>query len=304
MNNIEFVAEFTTNHMGNLNVLLKMVKEAARIGCNYIKMQKKDVETYYTKDKLMYPYLSPYGHTYGEYRSMFEFGYEDMERFNKACQENSIQWFCTIQDIPSLHFIQQFNPAMYKVASTNLKNDDLLQEIVVSVPKSKRLIMSTGGATLEEIDKTINLLHNFQNLVVLHCVSEYPCANENVKLGNISKLIKMYESDRIKIGYSGHEEGYIPTLAAVALGASMIERHFCLSRHSFVHHIECSLEPEEYEKLIHMVLEAESRDLFKEYLSALPQQSLESHFGMTEGEKDFLLYQKYGKKYIHDKSML
>jgi len=76
-------------------------------------------------------------------------------------------------------------------------------------------------------------------------------------------------SDRIKIGYSGHEEGYIPTLKAVALGMAMIERRFCLSRHSFVHHIECSLEPEEYAKLIYMILEAGSRDAFKEYLSAL-----------------------------------
>lgn len=304
MDNIEFVAEFTTNHMGNLNVLLKMVEEAARAGCTYIKMQKKDVDTYYTKEKLQHPYISPYGHTYGEYRRMFEFGLEDMQRFDKACLANGIQWFCTVQDIPSLHFIQQFNPIMYKVASTNLKNDDLLQEIVASVPKTKRLVVSTGGATLEEIDRILNLLHGFQNLVVLHCVAEYPCAFENTKLGNIPILIERYESSCVKIGYSGHEEGYIPTLGAVALGASMIERHFCLSRHSFVHHIDCSLEPQEYAQLIHTISEAKSQDALRGYLSELPQQTLESRFAMTEREEDFLLRQKYGTKYVKDKSML
>lgn len=304
MDGIEFVAEFTTNHMGNLNVLLRMVEEAARIGCSYIKMQKKDVDTYYTKDKLELPYLSPYGHTYGEYRRTFEFGYEDMVRFDEACKGNGIQWFCTIQDIPALRFIQQFDPPMYKVASTNLRNEELLREIAASVPKTRRLIMSTGGATLEEIDKTINLFHNFHDLTVLHCVSEYPCADENAKLGNIPKLIALYQSDRIKIGYSGHEEGYKPTLAAVALGASMVERHFCLSRHSFVHHIECSLEPQEYAQLIHQILQAESPDSLWEYCSTLSKQALESFFGMTEREKDFLVYQKYGKKYLNDRSIL
>lgn len=304
MRDIEFVAEFTTNHMGNLNVLLKMVEEAAKIGCHYIKMQKKDVGTYYTPEKLALPYSSPYGNTYGEYREMFEFGYEDMVRFDKACRKNNIGWFCTVQDIPALHFIEQFDPPMYKVASTNLRNQELINEIASSISAKKRLVISTGGATLEEIDSSLNLLKGFENKTILHCVSEYPCSDENAKLGNITRLIERYQSEHVKIGYSGHEEGYIPTLAAVALGAQMIERHFCLSRHSFVHHIECSLEPREYKELIDIVSRARSREDLCEYLDKLPQCALESRFEMTEREKDFLLHQKYGQKYVNNKAVM
>lgn len=304
MDTITFVAEFTTNHMGNLNVLLKMVEEAAKTGCTYIKMQKKDVDTYYTREKLSHPFVSPYGQTYGEYRRMFEFGLEDMRRFEATCAQHGMRWFSTVQDIPSLHFIQQFDPAMYKVASTNLKNETLLREIVASVPKDKRLVVSTGGATLAEIDRTINLLHGFESLVVLHCVAEYPCPVENTRLGNITKLQALYASDRIQIGYSGHEEGYLPTLGAAALGARMIERHFCLSRHSFVHHIECSLEPQEYAAVIQTIAQAPSREALAPHLETLPPKALETRFGMSDREGDFLLRQTYGTKYVKDKSTL
>ena len=304
MKNIEFVAEFTTNHMGNMNVLLKMVEEAAKAGCHYIKMQKKDVDTFYTKEKLEHPFLSPYGQTYGEYRRIFEFDYENMMRFDRACRENNIKWFCTVQDIPSLSFIMQFNLDIYKVASVNLKNQSLLRKIIDEVPAEKRIVVSTGGSTLAEIDNTIRLLHKFPNLTILHCTSEYPCALENVRLGNIKRLIELYGSEQTKIGYSGHEEGYIPTIAAAAFGATMIERHFCLSRHSFVHHIECSLEPQEYKELIKIISGVGSPDALAPYIQELPDCAFETHFEMTEREKDFLLHQTYGKKYMKDKSVL
>ena len=83
VNRTKFVAEFTTNHMGNLNVLLRMAERAAEAGCDLIKMQKKDVESFYSQAKLDAPYESPYGHTYRDYRSIFEFGVEDFGRFDR-----------------------------------------------------------------------------------------------------------------------------------------------------------------------------------------------------------------------------
>lgn len=132
----------------------------------------------------------------------------------------------------------------------------------------------------------------------MHCVAEYPCHAENLRLGNILKLKQEFESDNIKIGYSGHEEGIIPTLAAIDLGAMMIERHFCMSRHSFVHHIECSLEPDEYKQLIEL---SDAKDLKKIYEPLLPPVAFREHFGMSKIEEDFLLNCHYGNTYLHSK---
>lgn len=304
MDNIKYIAEFTTNPMGNLNLLLKMVKKAAKCGCSYIKMQKKNVKTFYTPEKLATPYASPYGKTYGEYREIFEFNKEDFLRFDTQCKKYGIPWFSTVQDIPSLEFLLEFDLPIYKIASTNIRNLELLREVMALVPKSKELVLSTGGATLEEIDKIVELLSDYKKLTILHCVAEYPCPVENCKLGNIPELIKRYQTDRIDIGYSGHEEGYIPSLVAVALGAKMVERHFCISRISFVHHIECSLEPEEYKSFISTVKAAKSENDLMKYIDRLPERAMISNFGMSAVEREFLVEQKYGKKHISDKSKM
>ena len=86
-----FVAEFTTNHMGNLNVLLRMAEEAKRSGADYIKMQKKDVEHFYSREKLASEFVSPYGKTYYDYRRIFEFSGEDFQRFDSKCRELGIK---------------------------------------------------------------------------------------------------------------------------------------------------------------------------------------------------------------------
>lgn len=302
MEDVRFIAEFTTNPMGNLNLLLKMVERAAEAGCSLIKMQKKDVKTFYDPKKLAAPYDSPFGKTYGEYREMFEFDEEDFRRFDRKCKDCGINWFSTVQDIPSLEFLLKFDLPIFKIASTNIRNTDLIQAVTNSVPKTKEVVISTAGATMEQIDQAVNLLSGYQKLTILHCVAEYPCPDEDVKLGNIVELIDRYKSDKIDIGYSGHEEGYTATLAAISMGAQMIERHFCISRRSFVHHIECSLEPEEYGDLIRTVKAAPSRKSLESYVSQLPEKAMEHNFGMSELEKEFLINQKYGHKFIKDKT--
>lgn len=289
-----FVAEFTTNHMGNLNVLLRMVEKAAYAGCDYIKMQKKDVETFYTKEKLDVPYISPYGKTYREYRTIFEFGKEDYDRFNQWCRHLGIRWFSTVQDIPSLYFMLLYDLQMYKVASCNARNREFLKEVARNVPKSAGIVISVAGSTLCEIEESLNIF-NDHHLHLLHCVAEYPCPPCSLRLGNIKVLERHFACDRISIGYSGHEEGIIPSLAAIDLGARMVERHFCLSRHSFVHHIECSLEPEEYKELIDIV---KSGIDLKSIYADLPSCAFDNIFGMSGVERSFLIEGTYGRKYI------
>jgi N-acetylneuraminate synthase len=293
----EFVAEFTTNHMGNLNVLLRMVEKAAWAGADFIKMQKKDVKSFYERSKLEAEYESPYGHTYEDYRTIFEFGDEDYERFDKACCDHGIQWFTTIQDIPSLLWMLKYDLPMYKVASCNSSNMELLSEVSKLVGKDKRIIVSVAGKTLDQVRQTIDMFPKHR-MNVLHCVAEYPCLPVNCRLGNIAKLKEEFEDERISIGYSGHESGFVPTLAAISLGASMIERHFCLSRHSFVHHIECSLEPDEFKG---MVRAARGNDLEEVWRPQLPSKATDCSFGMSEMEYNFLEKKTYGDDYLRAK---
>jgi sialic acid synthase SpsE len=293
-----FVAEFTTNHMGNLNLLLRMVERAVEAGCSYIKMQKKDIESFYSQEKLDAPYLSPYGKTYRDYRSVFEFSREDFDRFDQKCREHQIEWFATVQDLRSLCFMLQFDLPLYKVASCNARNADFLREVARRVPRQREIVLSVGGSTLSDIEQALNVFHGHY-VHLLHTVAEYPCPPQSLRLGNIAILRERFSSPTVSIGYSGHEEGFAATLAAVDMGARMIERHFCLSRHSFVHHIECSLEPEEYRSMVEIV---RSRCDLAPFYAALPEAAFERKFGMSTVERSFLIEQTYGRTYVGAKS--
>jgi N-acetylneuraminate synthase len=284
--------------MGNLNLAMRMVEKAKASGCDYIKMMKKNVNKFYSEDKLLSSYTSPYGYTWGEYRSVFEFEKEDYVRLDRKCKEIGIPWFATVQDSDSLDFMLEFDLPMYKVASINARNTELLKELADNVPHNKTIVISLGGSTLSEVEAILKIISRHR-LYIMHCVSEYPCPPESARLGNIKVLQKHFASSRVSIGYSGHEEGYIPSIIAADMKVALIERHFCVSRHSFVHHIECALEPDEYAKLIHVV---KNESNLKKYYVDYPKSAFQSEFGMSSIEKDFLINSSYGKKYIKHKT--
>ena len=291
----EFICEFTTNHMGNFNLLMQMVKKASETGADYIKMQKKDVDSFYTKEKLESSYVSPYGKTYGDYRRIFEFGKKEFDHFDLECKKHDIKWFATAQDIPSLEFLLDYDLEMYKLASCNANKQEMLTEFSRLIPSDKTIVVSVAGRTIKEIEFVLNTFSEHK-VVLNHCVAEYPCKDENLRLGNITAMKKMWESDRVRIGYSGHEEGIVPSIAAAMLGAEFIERHFCLSRDSFVHHIECSLEPDEFKQMVDTIRNGAFDPSGIETI--LCESAWDSEFGMTEMEKSFLLHNRYGKDYL------
>ncbi len=276
-----------------------MVDDAKNAGADFIKMQKKDVDTFYSKEKLNSEFISPYGKTYREYREIFEFNKQEFILFDKKCKETGIKWFTTVQDIPSLYEMLEFNLPMYKIASCNGGNEEFLNEVKNCVPKDKTIVVSVAGRTLKQIEKIINTLSTLGHpLYILHCVAEYPCRVENLRLGNILKLKKEFEDERIKIGYSGHETGILPSLAAIDFGAKLIERHFAKSRHSFVHHIECSLEPDEYKQMTKLSKEPDLKKIYQDYL---PPIAYREEFAMSKIEEEFLLHAQYGNTYLHSK---
>jgi len=291
----KFICEFTTNHMGNFNILMEMVKKASETGADYIKMQKKDVDNFYTQEKLESSYVSPYGKTYGDYRRIFEFDKREFDHFDLECKKHNIKWFATAQDLPSLKFLLDYNLDMYKLASCNANKKELLTEFSLLIPSDKTVVVSVAGRNIEEIDFVLDIFGNHK-VILNHCVAEYPCRNENLRLGNISAMKEMWQSDRVSIGYSGHEQGILPSIAASMLGAEFIERHFCLSRKSFVHHIECSLEPDEFKEMVSTIRNSTFDP--DEVKAALCKPAWDSVFGMTDMEKSFLLHNRYGEDYL------
>lgn len=298
MKNTKFICEFTTNHMGNLNILLEMVKKAHETGADYIKMQKKDVDTFYSSEKLNMKFKSPYGKTYHDYRKIFEFGERDFKIFDEECKKYGIDWFATAQDFKSLEFLLGFDLQMYKVASCNANKQDMLKEFSRCIPTDKTVVVSCAGRTLDEIRTAANIF-NSHKMIINHCVAEYPCKNSNLRFGNIGVLLNEFSSDkdRIEIGYSGHEEGILPTYGAITSGATCIERHFCLSRDSFVHHIECSLEPHEYKEMVSTVRSGRIPENIREILG---EEAYKINFGMTEMEESFLVKNTYGSDYVNE----
>jgi N-acetylneuraminate synthase len=286
-----FVAEFTVNHLGNLNLLFRMVDEAVDSGCDYIKMQRKDVRSFYTEEELRRPFRSPYGSTYGEYRTLFEFDLADIRRFDRKCSERGIPWFITVQDESSLEGLAEFNLPMYKIASSNLRKVPFLHRVDQDTPPEAAIVLSSGGATVADIDAALTVFSD-RRIHLLHCVSQYPCSPERVRLGNITALQRLFGSDRVTVGYSGHEEGFTVTLAAADLGATMIERHFCVSRDSFVHHIACALEPAEFRQMVDLVRSSEP---LKSRYESLPSETFTTAFGMTSKESRFLIDRRYGE---------
>ena len=137
-------------------------------------------------------------------------------------------------------------------------------------------------------------------MIINHCVAEYPCKYKNLRLGNIKILKEKFGSDRISIGYSGHEEGIQPSLAAIKMGAEFVERHFCLSRHSFVHHIECSLDFSEFKEMVDL----SKNELGDEILEQFDDEVFKSSFGMSDMEKSFLVDLTYGKDYLNEESQI
>lgn len=219
------IAEIGINHNGNLEIAKKMIEGAKKAGCDAVKFQKRTPELCVPKDQWNIERDTPWGRiTYIEYRHKVEFGEKEYAEIDRYCKELGIMWFASCWDEPSVDFIEQFNPPIYKTPSASLTDFELLKK---HKELNKPVMMSTGMSTMEQIEAAVNFFGK-DNLLLAHATSAYPCKNEELNLRMIETLRKKYPD--IPIGYSGHEVGLAPTWAAVALGACFVERHITLDR--------------------------------------------------------------------------
>jgi len=237
------IAEIGINHNGSIKIAKELIDVASNAGCDAVKFQKRTVEIVYSKKELDKPRDSPWGTTNREQKYGLELSYIDYVEINKYCKRKKIMWFASCWDKKSVDFIDQFNPVCYKIASATLTNDSLLK---YTKDKGKPIILSTGMSTSEQIKKAVKILGE-DNLVILHCTSTYPSKPSELNLEVIPEYKKRFNCP---IGYSGHEIGVFPSVAAVLMGACVIERHITLDRSMYGSDQAASLEPQGLERMV------------------------------------------------------
>ncbi len=241
------IAEAGLNHNGSLELAKQMVEAAAAAGADAVKFQKRTVEILAIGSVLdarddRFP---NFGATYRQIREHIEFDFNAYVTIREKCQECGIDFLCTAFDIPAVTFLEQLGVDRYKLASHSLSNLPLLHHLA---ELGKPVILSTGMAEWDEIDRAVEIFFTKRTpLSLLHCVSIYPTPPEECNLAMIHRLKERYG---VPVGYSGHEIGTLATLAAAAMGASIIERHFTMDRTlpGFDHKI--SLEPAELTAMV------------------------------------------------------
>ena len=219
------IAEIGINHNGDIDIAKKLIDGANFAGANAVKFQKRTVELVYSKEELDKPRESPWGTTNREQKLGLEFGKKEYNEIDSFCKEKGIEWFASAWDPESQKFLQDYDLKYNKIASAMLTCKELLEMVA---DEQKHTFISTGMSTIEEINAAVKIFKNADcPFELMHCNSTYPMKDKDANLNMIPMLKKKFNCD---VGYSGHEVGLITTCAAVAVGATSVERHITLDR--------------------------------------------------------------------------
>lgn len=249
------VAELGMNHGGDMDTARTLIHAAHTAGADVVKLQKRTVDLFAIPAVLDAPANDPrfprFTGTVRELREAHEFGMEEYAELKALAEGLGMGFLVTAFDTVAVDFLEELGVRAYKVASHSVTNLPLLRRIAAP---GKPVIMSTGMATPVEIGAAVGQFIGCE-LALLHCVSEYPVHPSNANLMMVGRLGECFHRS---VGYSGHELGYTLTLAAVMLGACIVERHFTLdpAQPGFDHRL--SLPPDEFGRMVHSIREAEA----------------------------------------------
>lgn len=238
---VKVVAEITTNHFGDNERLKAMILLAKQAGADFIKLQKRHVETFYKEDMLKKSFKSPFGETFRDYRSGLELTIQDFEWVDLFCRKIGIGWFASILDEFSFDFIKQFDPPLIKIPSTISERKNYLER--VGEEWVGGLVISTGMTDIHYENFILNSFKNSREIYLLQCTSAYPTPEIDAGIGIIRHYRDLSKQDsRIIPGYSSHDIGSICSQMAVAAGARMIEKHVKLGSVQWAHFDEVALD--------------------------------------------------------------
>ena len=241
---VYIIAEIGINHNGSMEITKKLIDWASIAGCDAVKFQKRTPELAVPKDQWDKERKTPWGTmSYIDYKRKIEFGAAEFDEINNYCLQKKIDWFASAWDEEAVDFLERFNPVMYKLASASLTDTVLINKCLDT---KRPLMLSTGMSTQHEIEDAVKLTGT-HNVMIAHATSAYPCAPKELNLNMIKTLAAKFDAP---IGYSGHETGLAPTVAAVALGATFVERHFTLDRSMWGSDHAASVEPQGMVRLV------------------------------------------------------
>ena len=241
---VYIIAEIGINHNGDIEIAKQLMDVAVETGCDAVKFQKRTPEICVPEEQKSIPRETPWGSmTYFEYKKRIEFEQKEFEQIDAYAKKIGIDWFASPWDVPSVDFLEGFNVPCQKIASACLTDSELLTAINKT---NTTTILSTGMSSMQEIDKAVSLLNDVP-LAIAQATSTYPAEASELNLRAIQTFSEKY---KVPVGYSGHERGLQVTIAAVALGATFIERHITLDRSMWGTDHSASLEPEGLKKLV------------------------------------------------------
>jgi len=219
------IAEIGINHNGDIQLAKELIINSKKAGFDSVKFQKRSIESVYSKDILDTPRKSPWGNTTREQKYGLEFSENEYDEINEFCKSQDIDWFASAWDIESLSFLDKYNLKFNKIASAMIVDKEFLQQVS---KRGKHTFISTGMSTVEDIDNAVDIFKkNKCSFELMHCVSTYPMKVEDANLITINSLKEKYKCN---VGYSGHENGVVVSLAALQFDISSLERHVTLDR--------------------------------------------------------------------------
>jgi N-acetylneuraminate synthase len=238
------VAEIGINHNGDVELAKRLVDSAHLAGCDAVKFQKRTPDLCVPLEQRSQCRDTPWGvMSYIDYRRKIEFGRDEYSELDKYCARKGIAWFASAWDVPSVDFLEDFGPLSHKVPSACLTDEALLRRLRET---GRPVFLSTGMSTIAQIDRAVELLGK-ERLVILHTTSTYPCPPDQL---NLRAMLTLGDRFHVPVGYSGHETGLQTTIAAVVLGACVVERHITLDRSMWGSDQAASVEPHGFARLV------------------------------------------------------
>ena len=223
MTKVKIIAEIGVNHNGKMNLAKKLIIEAKKCGADAVKFQNYITKEFVLPNTRKTNYQNKnLGSKISHFDMLkkYEFNFKQFREIINFCKRKKIEFISTPYELKSLNFLIRSNIKTIKIASADL-NDFLLHK---EVNKSKKdVIISTGMSTFSEIEKVLKLYKNKKKITLLHCTSNYPCSIKSINLNVIQSLKKKFKCN---VGYSDHSNYFETSVAAVALGCKVIEKHF------------------------------------------------------------------------------
>ncbi len=255
MQKVIIIAEAGVNHNGSMEIAKQLVDAAALAGVDYVKFQTFNADKLVSKNALKanYQKINMKSEDDSQYEMLKKLELTSFQHIEliKYCQSKNIKFFSTAFDLESIDFLSTLNLGLWKIPSGEITNYPYLKRIA---QKNEEVILSTGMCELVDIENALDVLLKFgvkkKQITILHCNTEYPTPIEDV---NLNAMKTMSEKFGVKVGYSDHTQGIEVPIAAVTLGACIIEKHFTLDRNMEGPDHKASLEPEELKAMVNAI---------------------------------------------------